>query len=92
MVKDDLILQSDIEAYGLVYAEHWLQIEKYNQSASPFDASITGGLVGFNVRIQPPAGSAVAITYDQSAVSTPLDPDFNTDAPLVQVGHWEEEY
>ena len=89
LVKDDLEISSTLTAFGAVYAGHWLEIE---DEGTAFSVTATGGLTGFNVKIDASTGSPITIVYDQAAVSQPLDPAFNTSSPIIQINHWEEEY
>ncbi|MDO8505264.1 MAG: hypothetical protein Q7S48_01640 [bacterium] len=95
LAKSHLEIESDFTAQGLVYSATYLEIEyDYDDSAGTLDVTIDGGLIGQRViiRREQLEPMNVTITHNPSLISRILNTEFNTTSPVVEIGHWEEQY
>ncbi|GEM_PF-4108708 len=53
--------------------------------------TVTGGIIGWNVIFDGKSTYSITLTYDDVIVAKTLDPTI-TQAPIIQVNHWEEQY
>lgn len=96
LVKSSLEFENSADIKGIVYAGNYLEIEyDDNDTADPLVVHIKGGLIGrrfiFNRDISG-GQSDVQITHDNELISRVLRQDFNLTSPLLDIGHWEENY
>ena len=78
-----------------IYSANYLEIEyDENDTTDTLDVQIDGGLIGRQmiIRREEAEPMNVTITHNASLISRILNTQFNTTSPLVDIGHWEEEY
>lgn len=95
LVKGNLEIESDFTAEGLVYSANYLEIEyDDDDTTGTLDVQIDGGLIGRQmiIRREKAQPMNVTITHNSSLISRILNTQFNTTSPLVDIGHWEEQY
>jgi hypothetical protein len=90
--KDDINISltgSTFSLNGLVYASEEVEIE----TSGSVSFSVTGGIVGWHVKLEGSDSGTCTITYDDTLASQPLDPVYNgSESPIIEVNHWEEQY
>ncbi len=71
---------------GLIYAGEELEIIS---SATTF--IINGGMAGFDAKVSA-SGGAITINHAPENIEKVIDPLVNTEPPVIQIDHWEEQY
>lgn len=71
---------------GLLYSGNTLTI-----TSAGTNFTINGSLVGFDARITA-SGGAITVNYTPQYFEPVIDPEYNPEAPLIQIDHWEEQY
>lgn len=92
--RDSLEIENSTYVEGLVYASNYLEIEYDNSDTSgTLDVTVRGGLMGRQIRLSRDRAGPVAIliTHDDNLISRALTSEAAT-APLIDIGHWEEQY
>ena len=95
LVKSNLEIESDLTAEGLIYSANYLEIEYDTEDTTDtLDIEIDGGLIGRELMIRREQLEPMnfTITHNASLIGRILNTQFNTTSPLVDIGHWEEQY
>ena len=71
---------------GLIYSGSTLNI-----TSSGTNFIINGAVAGFDSNITA-SGGAITLNYTPGNIAPVTDPNFNPNAPLIIITHWEEEY
>ena len=79
----------------LVYASNYLEIEyDDDDTTGTLDITINGGIMGRQIRLSRDRSgtAAVTINHDDRLIGRVLTDEINTSSPLIDIGHWEEQY
>lgn len=71
---------------GLIYSSDDLEI-----SSSGTTFVINGGIAGFDAQVNS-SGGAITLNYVPENFQKVVDPSYNTNPPVIQIDHWEEQY
>ena len=92
--RNSIEIENSTYVEGLVYASNYLEIEyDDDDTAGTLDVTVRGGIMGRQVRLSRARSGpvAIAITHDNELISRALTDEVST-APLIDIGHWEEQY
>jgi len=93
-VQNSLEIEHDTYVEGLVYVSNNLEVEyDDDDTTGTLDVTIRGGIIARSLIFSRDASGPVAINiiHDETLIEQVLDTQFDT-APLIDVGHWEEQY
>ncbi|MBI5465878.1 MAG: hypothetical protein HY974_01160 [Candidatus Kerfeldbacteria bacterium] len=92
-IKFDENEDSAVVINGLLYASRELQIKSTKHDAN---ITVNGGIVGWHVRLsggdEHSDDGSFNITYNPDLIAPVIDPLYNSEAPIIEVNHWEEQY
>jgi len=94
LARNSIEIENSTYVEGLVYASNYLEIEyDDDDTAGTLDVTVKGGIMGQQVVLSrdKPGPVAISITHDKNLISPVLSDDV-TDSPLIDIGHWEEQY
>ena len=75
-----------VEVNGLIYAGDDLEI-----ISSGTNFTINGSLTGFDAKVTA-SGGAITLNHAPENFQNVIDPINNSEPPIIQIDHWEEQY
>jgi len=76
----------NVTVNGLVYSGNTLDI---TSAGTVF--VINGAMAGFDSRVTA-SGGAITLNFTPENFNNVVDPQYNVNAPLIEIDHWEEQY
>jgi len=75
-----------VNVNGLIYSSDDLKI-----TSSGTNFVINGGMAGFDATVTA-SGGAITLNFAPENFENVIDPTNNTNPPVIQIDHWEEQY
>lgn len=92
--RNSIEIKNSTYIEGLLYSSNYLEIEyDLDDTTGTLDVTVKGGIMGRQVRLSRDRSGPVSILIDHDAnlIANTLT-DGVQSAPLIDIGHWEEQY